>query len=330
MLYSSLADINISLTTIFLAGLIIGIFSGAFGKLAGIIIVPALNIIGLPISISVSSGAGICFGSASLSLFSPSPAQPGLRRVGITAGIIGLPGVYIGLRLHLLMVENALATPVILLVYSAMLLCASVVLYRQWIFFQRNDYFEEAPFPPFGLNWKIPLAVPGGSGLKFITLSRVALTGLLLGIASGFLGLGAGILGIPLFMYIMGLPPKNSLATDSIAMLIISAGTLLSYAAAGRVEFTTVFILAGAVTLGSRIGSILPGEINLSHARLAFALLLALYSLSSALALHNAAASRVIVLAAGLALCALIAVFSAVSERTPYQEKGVARNKNIV
>ncbi|MFZ5647506.1 MAG: sulfite exporter TauE/SafE family protein [Bacillota bacterium] len=330
MTYLPFADTNISLIAIFMAGLIIGVFKGVFGKLANIIIVPALSILGLPISISVSTGVGVSLGRTSLSIFAMDPERPAFRRAGLVAGIIGLPGAYWGLRLHLLLADTAYGNAAILLVYASILLCAATVLFRQWYFFHRNDYYDEAPFPPFGLNWRFPLAVPGGSGLNHITLTRVALTGLLLGIATGFIGLGAGILGIPLFMYILGLPPKNAAATDSIAMLIISSGTLLSYASAGRVELITVLALVVAVALGNRIGSLLPGEVSLSHARLAFAILLATAGISAALSLGNTALSLIIITVAGFALCIFAAVFSAVSERILDQEKRVARNKNLV
>ncbi|MFZ5651710.1 MAG: sulfite exporter TauE/SafE family protein [Bacillota bacterium] len=330
MAYLPFGDMDLSLTTILLTGMIIGVFKGAFGKLANILIVPYLSILGLPISISVSTGAGVCLGRTSLSVFTFGPEYTALKRVGVVTGILGLPGVYLGLKIHLLLAGAAFANTAILLIYSGILLCAAAVLFRQWSFFQRNDYYDEAPFPPFGLNWRFPLAVPGGSGLSHITLSRVALTGFLLGIATGFLGLGAGILGIPLFMYILGLPPKNAAATDSISMLIISSGTLLAYAAAGRAEPIAIAALVAAVTLGNRIGLLLPGEINHSHARLAFAMLLAIGGLSAAFSLNDSALSRVVVSVAGLALCIVMAVFSALSGKVLDQEKRVARNKNLV
>lgn len=330
MAYLPFADLKISLTTILLTGLIIGVFKGAFGKPANAVIVPALSILGLPISISVSTGAGICFSRTSLAVFNLAPEYPALKRVGVVTGIIGLPAVYLGFKTHLLLAGTAFGKAAILMVYAAVLLCAAVVLFRQWGFFNRNDYYDEAPFPPFGLNWKYPLAVPGGSGQRHITLSRIALTGFILGTATGFLGLGAGILGTPLYMYILGLPPKNAAATDSIAMLIISAATLLAYASAGRVELMAVAVLAAAIALGSRIGMLLPGEINHSHARLAFAVLLVIGGMSAALSLREPALSRFVISAAGLALCIVMAVFSAVSEKLLDQEKRVTRNKNLV
>jgi len=315
MSYLPFAEVNVNLITIFIAGLTVGILKGIFGTLANIFIVPALNIFGLPLSISVSTSAGYSFGRSSLSIFNSNEKWPAFRRVGMVAGITGLPGAFLGFKIHLWISETLWGSKLLLLIYFALLLSAGIVLIRQWFFFNRHHYYDDAPFPVFGLGWRYPLAVPGGSGLKHITLRRVIFTGFSLGTATGFLGLGAGILGVPLFMYVLGIPPRNAVPTDSVAMLLISAGTFLCYASAGRVELTAVLILIVAVGLGNGIGTLLPKEINLGHARLAFALLLAVAAFSTAAGLNNLISSRVALSIAGSSLCVFLIVYSLIPDK---------------
>lgn len=315
MVYLPFADISINAMTIFVIGLMAGIMEGVFGSLASLLVVPALSIFGLPFSISASTNLGQSFGRNSFFIFKGSPSA--FRRIGVVAGIAGLPGVFLGFRSHLYIAQTGMGRDLFLAIQAVLLLSAAVALYRQWSFFNRNHYYDDAPFPAFGLNWRFPLAIPGGSGLNCITLARVSLVGLLLGAATGFLGLGAGVLGVPLFMYILGLPLKNAAATDTVSMLIIASGALLCYAAAGRVEFAAVLILLAAVVLGSRIGSLLPGEIHLSHAKLAFSLMLAVAAVCAAMAagLDRLTAPRAVLFIAGSAFCATLAVLSLVPER---------------
>lgn len=150
--------------------------------------------------------------------------------------------------------------------------------------------------------------------MAHLTPARVILTGLLLGFGSGLLGLVAGIAGIPLFMYLLGLPLKNALATDNVAMLVIGAGTILCYAAAGRLELAVVLLLLAAAALGSRIGTLFPGDLSLGHARLALALLLGVTAAAVSIALISPAYSRVIISVAGLALCASTALYAVIPE----------------
>jgi len=314
MIYLPFADISINTMTIFAIGLMAGIIEGIFGRPANLLVVPALSIFGLPLSISASTNVGQSFGRTSVFIFKGSSSA--FRRMGMAAGIAGLPGVFLGFKTHLLVMQTGYRD-IFLVLHVSLLLSAAVVLYRQWSFFNRNHYYDDAPFPPFGLNWRFPLAVPGGSGLNYVTLARVSLVGLLLGAATGFLGIGAGVLGIPLFMYVLGLPLKNAAATDTVSMIIIGSGGLLCYAAAGRVEFTAVLILLAAVILGSRIGSLLPGEIHLSHAKLAFSLLLVVTAICTAATacFDGSVTPRVVLFISGSAFCATVAAFSLVPEK---------------
>lgn len=315
MIYLPFADVSMNLLTIFVIGLMIGILGGVFGTLANLVVVPVLSIFGLPVSVSAGTNLGQSFGRASLLIFAGNLNQPALYRVGVVTGIVGLPGVFIGFKLHLFLMNTSIGEIAVNLCYIALLLSAAVALFRQWSFFNRFDYYDDAPFPPFGLSWKYPLAIPGCSGMSHITLLRIALVGFLLGTAAGFLGLGAGALGIPLFMYILGLPMRSAAATDNITMLIIGAGAFFSYAASGRVEFTAVVILLVAVILGNRIGSLLPGDLNFSHVRLAFTVFLAIVAFSTAVSLNDAAFSHLMVSVPGLTICASVTVLSLVPEK---------------
>lgn len=322
MLYLHLAGVYINPVILLIAGLAVGIAGGVFGNIANFVIVPILSILGLPLTISAGSGTGLHFGRASLSIFNSGGERLAFKRAGMTAGLAGLPGVLLGFKLHTLLLATSFGPAFLTLCYSVILFAGSVFVFRQWVYFNRNDYYDDNPFPSFGLGWKFPLAIPGGSGLNHITLPRVTAVGLGLGIATGFLGLGTGMLGVPLYMYILGLPRENAIATDTITMTVIGSGAFLSYASSGRMEFVVALVLIIGVTLGFHIGSTLPGELNQSHARLAFSMALSIVALTSVINLLNATLAGIIISAAGLTLCTFLTVYSMLSEKSPVPEKG--------
>lgn len=331
MLYLHLAGIYIDPLILFIAGLAVGIAGGVFGNMANYVIVPILSILGLPLTISTGSGTGLHFGRSSLSIFNSGGERLAFKRAGITAGLAGLPGVLLGFKLHTLLMATSFGPSFLTFCYSAILLAGSVFVFRQWVYFNRNDYYDDDPFPSFGLGWRFPLAIPGGSGLDFITLPRITAVGLFLGIVTGLLGLGAGMLGVPLYMYILGLPRENAIATDTITMTVIGSGAFISYASTGRMEFVVALLLIIGVTLGFHIGSTLPGELNQSHARLALSMALSIVALTSVISLLNTALAGLIISAAGLTLCTFLTVFSLLSEKSPVPDKGsaLARRKTL-
>ncbi|MFZ5642981.1 MAG: sulfite exporter TauE/SafE family protein [Bacillota bacterium] len=330
MLFLPFADTSVNLLTIFTIGLIAGVTGGVFGNFANSAIVPVLHIFGLPLPISVSAGASLDFGRTSLSFITGRDDRLAYRRIGITSGLIGLLGVYLGFKLHMILKETSYGTAFIEMCYPLILMAGAVTVFLQWKYFNRNHYYDVAPFPAFGLNWRFPLAIPGGSGLSRVTVSRITLVGMLLGITTGMLGLGAGVLGISLFMYILGLPPENATATDAIAMSLIGSGTIFLYAAAGQAEFLLILILILAVTVGCHIGAALPGEMNQSHARLLFSASLAIVALAALLRPYSATVSGLVIQLTGIALCGFIIINSLFTQRVVAREKRAAHNRNPV
>jgi uncharacterized membrane protein YfcA len=330
MIHLHFADVLINPIIIFMAGLTVGIAGGVFGNAANFVVVPILNILGLPLTISAGSGSGLHFGRASLSIFKRDSGKLAFKRAGIFAGIVGLPGVYIGFKLHVLFTATTYGTTFILFCYAIILFALAASVFKQWLYFNRNDYYDSDPLPLLGLRWRFPLSIPGGSGLDHITLPRVAAVGICLGITAGFLGLGPGMLGVPLYMYILGLPRENALATDAVTMTLIGSGTLLCYALAGRMEFLIVILLITAVSIGFHFGSILPGELNHSHARLAFSITLTVVALALLLSIFSPITAEIIISAASISLCAFLTVYSMISDKALLTEKdSLSRRKTL-
>ncbi|MEA3416484.1 MAG: sulfite exporter TauE/SafE family protein [Thermodesulfobacteriota bacterium] len=90
--------------------------------------------------------------------------------------------------------------------------------------------------------------VPGGRGISWIFL---VLSGVLVGLAAGIMGVGGGFLTFPIFVYVLGVSSMTTVGTD-IFQIIFTAGyaSISQYAIYGFIFYT----LAVGMLLGSLIG----------------------------------------------------------------------------
>jgi len=76
------------------------------------------------------------------------------------------------------------------------------------------------------------------------------------GFMTGCLGLGGGVINVPILMYILGRSTKKAAGTSFIIMIIASTVSLSLFSVSGTsIDLTYVFALAPVVFLGSFIGS---------------------------------------------------------------------------
>ena len=109
------------------------------------------------------------------------------------------------------------------------------------------------------------------------TIFLLLLIGLGIGTISGMVGIGGGVLVIPLLMFFFHFTQPKANGT-SLAMLLPPIGifAVLQYARAGNIDWKFAILLAIGFAFGALIGAILVnrGLINPTALRIAFALLL--------------------------------------------------------
>ena len=118
-----------------------------------------------------------------------------------------------------------------------------------------------------------------------ITKARVTACGGLGGFPAGLLGLGGGLMNVPLFQSLLGLPLRTAIATSSALICLtapIGAGLKLASLAGLGEAWTRALLLAalmapGAV-VGARMGATLTHRLPLMWVRIVIALMLILAS----------------------------------------------------
>ncbi|KJS14596.1 MAG: hypothetical protein VR69_17060 [Peptococcaceae bacterium BRH_c4b] len=314
MLNIPLAGASINAVHLFTAGICVGILCRCYGLAANIIMVPLLYLFGLPVAHAAGINITQSFGRSLVAMSGEGMHNGGLRRVGLVTGLAGLPGVAAGRSFYLFLSGQGVTITAVHLTYIVLSLLVAGSIIRHWYSFARQGYFEDNPLPPFGLKWRYPLAVPGAAGLKFITLGRVTAVGLILGFATGYIGLGAAVTAIPLFMYVLGLSAAVAAATSILPVLIIDSAGMVGYALDGKLELVPVMVVLVAVFIGDKIGLSIPPEVKWNHTRLVFASLLLITAASIPASIWwTGKIAGMVIVAACLALIGITAIMSVIS-----------------
>lgn len=88
-------------------------------------------------------------------------------------------------------------------------------------------------------------------------LHRFATIGLLAGLLSGLLGIGGGVLMVPAFIALGGLPVKPAIATSLVCVGAFAVPGTIAHAAQGHVDWRIAAALVVGVVPGARVGAAL-------------------------------------------------------------------------
>ncbi|MEI7850409.1 MAG: sulfite exporter TauE/SafE family protein [Kiritimatiellales bacterium] len=104
----------------------------------------------------------------------------------------------------------------------------------------------------------IPTSQEHNNGPDRIRLLAVAIpSGLIIGLLSGFLGIGGGVFLGPLILFLGWAGPKEVAAMNSALILALSAIALSAHGIRGAVQFSVVLPLAAAALIGGLAGATL-------------------------------------------------------------------------
>jgi uncharacterized membrane protein YfcA len=162
-------------------------------------------------------------------------------KMGTLFGLSGVMGAYFGSRLTYLLTPAAL----LLSFAGLMLLIASLMLIKR-----RNDK-EQSP--------------AARSTIKAM------LSGLAVGVLTGFLGVGGGFLVVPALLLFGGLTMKQAIGTSLLVIAMNCAAGLLGHLSYGGFNLGLSALVTAFAATGTLFGTLLSHRISPSHLRKAFA-----------------------------------------------------------
>lgn len=259
-------------------GLLVGALIGALGGGGSVLTVPLL-VFALGLTAQEATSGSLVIVGLTAAVASVSHARSGGTRwtTGLSLAAAGVPASVLGTHLNARVDQG-----VLLLAFAALMLvsAAGMVL--------RSAHEHDGPHPPA----RTPLP-PAGTGAATTTairptgtlrttsgMVRLVAGGLVLGFLTGFLGVGGGLLAVPVLVLALDLPMAAAVGTSLLVIALNSAVSLAARAGAGtHVPWEIVAPFTGAAIGGSLLGKRIAVRLPTAALTRAFAVLLVVVAL---------------------------------------------------
>src|SRR4051794_2534389 len=245
-------------------GVAAGVFGSLLGLGGGILIVPLLTIgFNLPLreAVGVSLICVIVTSGASAGVYLERHVAN--LRLGMTLELFTAIGALFGGLVAFLLPDRVLAG-----LFAVLLVYVAVTMLR------RRDPGEEAaaatadpqepaPRHPFGL----PL---DGPGYRVHRVGPGVVGSVFAGVVSALLGIGGGLIKVPVMHLIMGVPLRVATATSNLMIGVTASASAFVYLLRGGIDVNAVGPTAVGVFIGATIGSRFGGRVHMRVLRLLF------------------------------------------------------------
>jgi uncharacterized protein len=250
-------------------GLLVGAFGALLGVGGGILLIPLLTgLLGVPIKTAI--------GASILCVIATSCAA-GAVYVGR-----GLTHNRLAMVLEVATTAGALTGGMTAVFISPHMLTLSFGLILVYVAFSlRKLPKEDQPISPTGVlntSYIDPRTgntvsygirnLPSGLGASFLA-----------GNISGLLGIGGGIIKVPIMSLVMGMPLRASIATSNFMIGITAATSAIIYYTRGLIDPAIAIPTALGVLAGAQIGTRLGARLRSQKLKLAFQLLLIVFAI---------------------------------------------------
>ncbi|MBY0360047.1 MAG: sulfite exporter TauE/SafE family protein [Candidatus Obscuribacterales bacterium] len=215
-------------------GLVSGALSGAFGIGGGIVSTPLIrHLLGIVPHVAIGSTLAVIFPTSIVGVFNYVKAGKILPMLACVTGVPAVIGTIIASYLsHYVQGQHLM-----LILCGLMMLIGLDILFsvRSRLVKQSDDAAE----------------IQLGRKSYYIAL----ICGYLVGLVSGFLGIGGGFLLVPCYCYFIGLPLKIAFGTSLAVVAIVAVPGIAVHAWHGHVDLNVVLPMLGGSIPGAWLGS---------------------------------------------------------------------------
>ena len=231
-----------------LIGLFTGVCSGLLGVGGGFILIPLLLLLRVPMEVAVSASlVFVLFSSAS-----------GMLRHGFQGTVDGRLAAFVAACSVLTAVAGSLLT--VQLPPSILQALLGVCVLAGLVFMNRRPKLQvqlDGPAP--ASRWRYPRTAHYGSRVVHYQIDFVkgSLVGAAAGFLSGLLGVGGGVLMIPLLVGVMAIPLPVAIGTSLLTILVSAFAGALTHWGQGSMEAAVVWSTALMGVIGAQVGAAL-------------------------------------------------------------------------
>jgi len=257
---------HIDAVKIILFGLCMGFLSGLLGVGGGFLITPLLNVLfGIPYNIAV--GSSIC--QMALTSLSGSIKHVRQGNADVKLAMFLFAGSFVGVEIGANILEVLKSNAVIAvrndvmpktdfymsLIYLVFLLALGFYMFKE-------SFSNEAFGKMDSVNSKFIQSIKIRPLVKFSSMPGrefsfwlILLLGLVIGIASGLLGVGGGVILLPILIYFIAQPTHKAIGTSLFLVLLTSIYGSITHVMKGNVDVNLVMLILCGSIIGSYIGA---------------------------------------------------------------------------
>ena len=231
-----------------LIGLGAGILGSMFGLGGGFLMVPLLNIMGVDIRVAVGTSASAIFFNMLSSTIAYSRYRYVVYRAGILLSVSAAVTAYFGAQLTKVLNPDLLKT-----IFGVVLILVGLRIIAT------SDNGKGS----------------GNSSVEWCVKNYVLLVlgGCLAGLVAGLLGVGGGVVNVPLLTF-LGFLIHYAVAASSMAITITSVTSALTHYSLGNVDPGLLISLAPTLIIGAQVGASIAKRTRSITLRRGFALVL--------------------------------------------------------
>jgi uncharacterized protein len=254
-------------------GMAAGVFGSLLGLGGGVLIVPLLTLgfgLDLRAAVGVSRVSVIMTSSAAAGVYLERHVAN--LRLGMTLELFTATGALIGGLVAFLLDERLLS-----FLFAILLAYVAFTMARPRPAASEPAAEALAPGPEYDGPMRRAAAIQSdlsgdGYAVRRLGFGVIGSTGA--GIVSALLGIGGGIIKVPLMHLVMGVPLRTATATSNLMIGITAAASAVIYMFRGEIDPYVAGPTAIGVFIGATIGSRIAPRVDLRILRLAFVVVL--------------------------------------------------------
>lgn len=265
--FPMLPGTEINLFLLILIGLGAGILSGFTGVGGAFIITPALIVLGFPANFAVGTSLAGVLGNSLVGTFRHGRLGNVDVKLGLLLLVATIGGVEVGVRILNRVGATGLADTAVLSISICMMLIVGVYTLSESIIRKRKldrmlarkeklpldmrATFLSRRFQGINLPPRLRFV---GSGVE-MSLWIILAIGFLVGLLSGAIGVGGGIIMVPSLIYLVGLSSFMAVGTSLFQIIFSAAYGSIRHTASGNVIIFAAFIMVLASSIGVLFGA---------------------------------------------------------------------------
>jgi hypothetical protein len=252
-----------------IAGLAVGVIGGMFGVGGNFLLIPILNVgFGVPINISVGTSLCQIIGTGVAALVRHQRLRQGEIKIDWIMLLGGLMGAQAGAKLLGSLAERGgtlvLGHPIPtakLVISTLYVFLLSMVAF--WMIRDARGGGADAPLAPGPLTrLRLPPYTLLPAADRRISVFAVAWLGLLLGFLSGLVGMGGGVVLMPVLIYGVGVRLRMAAGTGILALVVSAVAGTWEHARLGNVDLRIAMMLLIGSTFGAAFGATLTASMD--------------------------------------------------------------------